>query len=172
MSHAESIRSGKYLAELIWREFATQQLVLHPLLARSPAQPAVREAGLARLGEGFPRLVTRPHRLRHGGCRHARALAHRLDAQPRAHDHRLIPREEPAAPWQQGERWFWDTLVDADLASNALNWQWVAGTSPDAAPWFRVFNPGTHAEKVRSGRRVSATACSGGWHCGLYCTHH
>jgi deoxyribodipyrimidine photo-lyase len=50
-------------------------------------------------------------------------------------------------PWQQGERWFWDTLVDADLASNALNWQWVAGTSPDAAPWFRVFNPDTQAEK-------------------------
>jgi deoxyribodipyrimidine photo-lyase len=50
-------------------------------------------------------------------------------------------------PWQEGERWFWDTLVDADLASNALNWQWVAGTSPDAAPWFRVFNPETQAEK-------------------------
>jgi deoxyribodipyrimidine photo-lyase len=50
-------------------------------------------------------------------------------------------------PWQQGERWFWETLVDADLASNALNWQWVAGTSPDASPWFRVFNPDTQAEK-------------------------
>jgi deoxyribodipyrimidine photo-lyase len=49
--------------------------------------------------------------------------------------------------WQEGERWFWDTLVDADLGSNALNWQWVAGSSPDAAPWFRIFNPDTQADR-------------------------
>jgi deoxyribodipyrimidine photo-lyase len=50
-------------------------------------------------------------------------------------------------PWQDGARWFWDTLVDADLASNALGWQWVAGTGPDAAPFFRIFNPDTQAQK-------------------------
>ena len=44
-------------------------------------------------------------------------------------------------PWQHGEAWFWDTLVDADLASNAASWQWVAGSGADAAPYFRVFNP-------------------------------
>ncbi len=44
-------------------------------------------------------------------------------------------------PWQDGEAWFWDTLVDADLAANSANWQWVAGSGADAAPWFRVFNP-------------------------------
>jgi deoxyribodipyrimidine photo-lyase len=44
-------------------------------------------------------------------------------------------------PWQDGEAWFWDTLVDADLASNAASWQWVAGCGADAAPYFRVFNP-------------------------------
>ncbi|MEP7312391.1 MAG: FAD-binding domain-containing protein, partial [Pseudomonadota bacterium] len=49
--------------------------------------------------------------------------------------------------WQDGAAWFWDTLVDADLANNSLNWQWVAGTGPDAAPWFRIFNPLTQAEK-------------------------
>ena len=43
--------------------------------------------------------------------------------------------------WRKGERWFWDTLVDADPASNAASWQWVAGTGADAAPYFRVFNP-------------------------------
>ncbi len=43
--------------------------------------------------------------------------------------------------WAEGERWFWDTLVDADLASNAANWQWVAGCGADAAPFFRIFNP-------------------------------
>src|SRR6185369_11770711 len=50
-------------------------------------------------------------------------------------------------PWQQGARWFWDTLVDADLANNTLNWQWVAGSGADAAPYFRVFNPVTQGEK-------------------------
>jgi deoxyribodipyrimidine photo-lyase len=44
-------------------------------------------------------------------------------------------------PWTDGARWFWDTLVDADLASNTLGWQWVAGCGADAAPYFRVFNP-------------------------------
>ncbi|MGF7177025.1 cryptochrome/photolyase family protein [Azospirillum doebereinerae] len=50
-------------------------------------------------------------------------------------------------PWQEGERWFWDTLVDADLANNAGNWQWVAGCGADAAPFFRVFNPVLQGEK-------------------------
>ncbi len=51
------------------------------------------------------------------------------------------------APWQSGARWFWDTLVDADLASNTLGWQWCAGSGADAAPYFRIFNPVTQGEK-------------------------
>jgi deoxyribodipyrimidine photo-lyase len=50
-------------------------------------------------------------------------------------------------PWQAGAEWFWDTLVDADLANNTLGWQWVAGSGADAAPFFRIFNP------VRQGMR-------------------
>jgi len=50
-------------------------------------------------------------------------------------------------PWQEGARWFWDTLVDADLAQNSLNWQWSAGCGADAAPYFRIFNPTTQAER-------------------------
>ncbi len=50
-------------------------------------------------------------------------------------------------PWQHGSRWFWDTLVDADLANNTLNWQWVAGSGADAAPYFRIFNPVTQGER-------------------------
>ncbi|EDQ33352.1 Deoxyribodipyrimidine photolyase [Hoeflea phototrophica DFL-43] len=49
--------------------------------------------------------------------------------------------------WREGERWFWDTLVDADPASNAASWQWVAGSGADAAPYFRVFNPIIQGEK-------------------------
>ena len=49
--------------------------------------------------------------------------------------------------WRKGERWFWDTLVDADLANNAAGWQWVAGCGADAAPYFRIFNPVSQAKK-------------------------
>lgn len=49
--------------------------------------------------------------------------------------------------WHYGERWFWDTLVDADLASNSASWQWVAGCGADAAPYFRIFNPVTQGQK-------------------------
>lgn len=50
-------------------------------------------------------------------------------------------------PWQKGEEWFWDTLVDASLAQNAFNWQWAAGCGMDAAPYFRIFNPILQGEK-------------------------
>ncbi len=56
-------------------------------------------------------------------------------------------------PWQQGARWFWDTLVDADLANNTLGWQWISGCGPDAAPYFRVFNPVKQAEKYDPDRK-------------------
>jgi deoxyribodipyrimidine photo-lyase len=50
-------------------------------------------------------------------------------------------------PWQLGAAWFWDTLVDADLASNTLGWQWSAGCGADAAPYFRIFAPVTQGER-------------------------
>ena len=49
--------------------------------------------------------------------------------------------------WHHGERWFWDCLVDADLASNSASWQWVSGSGADAAPYFRIFNPVTQGQK-------------------------
>ena len=52
--------------------------------------------------------------------------------------------------WNHGERWFWDCLVDADLASNSAGWQWIAGTGADAAPYFRIFNPVTQGQKFDS----------------------
>jgi deoxyribodipyrimidine photo-lyase len=54
-------------------------------------------------------------------------------------------------PWMEGARWFWDTLVDADLANNTLGWQWVAGCGADAAPFFRIFNPSAQAAKFDPG---------------------
>ena len=52
--------------------------------------------------------------------------------------------------WHHGEEWFWDTLVDADLANNSASWQWVAGCGADAAPYFRIFNPITQSERFDS----------------------
>ena len=49
--------------------------------------------------------------------------------------------------WRAGEAWFWDTLVDADVANNPASWQWVAGSGADAAPYFRIFNPMLQGEK-------------------------
>jgi deoxyribodipyrimidine photo-lyase len=49
--------------------------------------------------------------------------------------------------WRYGFVWFWDTLVDADLANNTMGWQWIAGCGADAAPYFRIFNPMTQGEK-------------------------
>ncbi len=50
-------------------------------------------------------------------------------------------------PWQEGARWFWDTLLDADLANNTMGWQWSAGSGADAAPFFRIFNPVLQGER-------------------------
>ncbi len=49
--------------------------------------------------------------------------------------------------WKEGEAWFWDTLVDADLPNNVFGWQWTAGCGADAAPYFRIFNPMTQSKK-------------------------
>jgi deoxyribodipyrimidine photo-lyase len=53
--------------------------------------------------------------------------------------------------WRKGEEWFWDTLCDADPASNPLNWQWVAGSGVDSAPYFRIFNPVLQAQRFDPG---------------------
>lgn len=52
------------------------------------------------------------------------------------------------APWQDGAKWFWDTLVDADLGNNSVNWQWVEGCGVDVAPFFRIFNPMLQGRKL------------------------
>ena len=92
-------------------------------------------------------MAARPHRLPDRRRRIARTLVDRLDAQPGADDRGVVPDQGSADPLQDGERWFWDTLVDADLASNAASWQWVAGCGADAAPYFRVFNPSLQGVK-------------------------
>ncbi|MGK7295328.1 MAG: cryptochrome/photolyase family protein [Candidatus Wenzhouxiangella sp. M2_3B_020] len=62
-------------------------------------------------------------------------------------------------PWQEGESWFWDTLVDADLANNSQGWQWTAGCGADAAPYFRIFNPERQAERFDPAAEYIARWC-------------
>ncbi|MFC4699456.1 cryptochrome/photolyase family protein [Glaciecola siphonariae] len=61
--------------------------------------------------------------------------------------------------WREGERWFWDCLVDADTASNSAGWQWVAGSGADAAPYFRIFNPVLQSEKFDKEGEYIKTYC-------------
>jgi deoxyribodipyrimidine photo-lyase len=137
-----------YLRELGWREFA------HHLLYHFPGTPAENfnprfdafrwadddPAALRRWQRGrtgIPLVDAGMRELWHTGWMHNRVrmiAASFLTKNLRQH-------------WRHGARWFWDTLVDADLANNTLGWQWVAGCGADAAPYFRVFNPYTQAAK-------------------------
>ncbi|MEK7734828.1 MAG: deoxyribodipyrimidine photo-lyase [Pseudomonadota bacterium] len=133
--------------ELLWREFAHH--VLHhfpatperPLDARFAKFSWRRSAALLRAwqrGEtGIPMVDAGMRELRTTGTLHNRArmiVASFLTKHLRLH-------------WREGARWFWNTLVDADLANNTLNWQWVAGCGADAAPYFRIFNPVLQSRK-------------------------
>jgi deoxyribodipyrimidine photo-lyase len=136
-----------FLRQLGWREFAQHLLAhfpdtpLHNLNARFDAFPwrrSARALGAWRCGRtGYPIVDAGMRELWATGFMHNRV---RMIAGSLLVKHLLIP-------WQEGARWFWDTLVDADLANNTLGWQWVAGSGADAAPYFRVFNP------VLQGRR-------------------
>jgi deoxyribodipyrimidine photo-lyase len=133
--------AGAFLRQLGWREFGHHLLVAfprsvsQPLHARFAAFPWRDDpAGLSawRTGAtGFPIVDAAMRSLWATGWLHNRA--------------RLLAGsflvKDLLLPWQEGAAWFWDTLVDADLAANTLGWQWVGGCGADAAPYFRVFNP-------------------------------
>ncbi len=136
-----------FLREIGWREFMAHTLVLAPAMADEPLQArfaafpwrddpeglSAWQRGLT----GYPIVDAGMRELWHTGWMHNRV---RMITASFLVKHLL-------QPWQAGETWFWDTLVDADLASNAGGWQWVAGCGTDAAPYFRVFNPVLQGEK-------------------------
>jgi deoxyribodipyrimidine photo-lyase len=130
-----------FLNELLWREFSAYLLWHHPRLPEQPLRPEFaampwRDDADARLawrrGEtGIPIVDAGMRQLWRWGWMHNRV---RMIAASFLVKHLLLP-------WRAGEAWFWDTLLDADLAANAASWQWVAGSGADAAPYFRIFNP-------------------------------
>ncbi|MFV8816495.1 cryptochrome/photolyase family protein [Haliea sp. E17] len=138
---ADAAARNKFLAELGWREFSYQLLYHNPEM---PVLPLKRNFGsmpwLAQEGHlqawqrgrtGYPIVDAGMRELWQTGFMHNRV---RMITASFLTKHLLLP-------WQWGERWFWDTLVDADLANNSCGWQWVAGCGADAAPYFRIFNP-------------------------------
>lgn len=137
-----------FLAELGWREFAYHTLFTHPQMATEnirtefdafPWPDLDRDALTAwqRGRTGIPLVDAGMRELWQTGTMHNRV---RMVVASFLTKNLLID-------WREGERWFWDTLVDADPASNPFNWQWVAGSGADAAPYFRVFNPELQRQK-------------------------
>lgn len=140
-------RDSQFMTEIGWREFAHHLLHHFPHTTNAPLRSEFarfpwREdaAGLQawhRARTGIPLVDAGMRELWETGWMHNRVrmvVASFLVKNLRIH-------------WLEGARWFWDTLVDADLASNTLGWQWTAGCGADAAPYFRVFNPVGQAEK-------------------------
>jgi deoxyribodipyrimidine photo-lyase len=137
----------KFLSELGWREFCRHLLFDVPDLAERNLQeqfdafPWRRDARALKAWQrgrtGYPIVDAGMRELWHTGVMHNRV---RMAVASFLVKHLLID-------WRAGEQWFWDTLVDADAGSNPANWQWVAGSGADAAPYFRVFNPILQGEK-------------------------
>ena len=137
----------KFLREVLWREFSSYLLWHHPDLPEQPLRPefggmpwrndpdALRRWQQGRTG--LPLVDAGMRQLWQIGWMHNRV---RMVVASFLVKHLLLP-------WQSGEDWFWDTLVDADLGSNSASWQWVAGSGADAAPYFRVFNPVLQSRK-------------------------
>ena len=137
----------KFLKEIVWREFAYHVFYYLPEIPEEPMHNRFdafpwREDTAALLAwqtgqTGYPMVDAGMRELWQTGHMHNRV---RMITASFLVKHLLLP-------WQQGEAWFWDTLVDADLAVNAFSWQWVAGCGADAAPYFRIFNPITQGQK-------------------------
>jgi len=141
-----------FLREVAWREFAHHLLYHFPHTPRQPlrepyanfpwrdgnAADTNRDLHAWQRGQtGYPLVDAGMRELWHTGWMHNRV---RMITASFLVKHLLID-------WRTGAEWFWDTLVDADLANNTLGWQWTAGCGADAAPYFRIFNPITQGEK-------------------------
>ncbi|GHA90001.1 deoxyribodipyrimidine photo-lyase [Algimonas arctica] len=139
--------SYKFLSEIGWREFSYSLLFYNPELATKNFNPNYEAMAWDHDDQafeawttgqtGYPFVDAGMRQLWATGWMHNRV---RMVVASFLIKHLMID-------WRDGEDWFWDTLLEADLASNAASWQWVAGTGADAAPYFRVFNPFGQGEK-------------------------
>ena len=138
---------NRYLSELGWREFSYYQLYHFPKLPKKNFNPRFdtfrwnKQTSVLKSWQqgltGYPLVDAGMRELWQTGYMHNRV--------------RMVVAsflcKDLLIHWQEGAKWFWDTLLDADLASNSASWQWCAGCGADAAPFFRIFNPTTQSEK-------------------------
>ena len=143
----EQWRASQFLAEVGWREFAHHLLYHFPHTPTEPLRADFKkfkwrkDGGFLKAWQrgrtGYPIVDAGMRELWTTGWMHNRV--------------RMIVAsflvKDLLLSWEEGAAWFWDTLVDADLAQNTLGWQWTAGCGADAAPFFRVFNPVSQGEK-------------------------
>lgn len=137
----------RFQLEILWREFSWHLLQQFPHLPEKPLQAAFEKfpwredfkslQAWQKGQTGYPIVDAGMRQLWQTGWMHNRV---RMIVASFLIKHLLIH-------WKEGEAWFWDTLVDADLGANAASWQWVAGCGADAAPYFRIFNPVLQGEK-------------------------
>jgi deoxyribodipyrimidine photo-lyase len=142
-----SWRDSQFLTELGWREFSHHSIYHFPALPEQPLNPRFTQfpwkvdplalRAWQRGATGYPIVDAGMRQLWKTGWMHNRVRM--IAASFLVKDLQLS--------WNEGARWFWDTLVDADLANNSLGWQWVAGCGADAAPYFRIFNPVSQATR-------------------------
>jgi deoxyribodipyrimidine photo-lyase len=139
--------TSTFVKQILWREFAghllwhfphTDTMPLRPEFEKFPWYDDEEALKVWQRGEtGYPIVDAGMRQLWETGWMHNRV--------------RMIVAsfliKDLLIPWQKGAEWFWDTLVDADLANNTLGWQWTAGCGADAAPFFRIFNPSSQAER-------------------------
>ncbi len=148
LTHGEEKNLDNFHSELGWREFSYYLLFHFKELPEKPwnrqfanfpwAKPGAKTLEAWRMGNtGYPIVDAGMRELWETGYMHNRV---RMVVASFLIKHLRIN-------WVTGEEWFWDCLVDADLASNAASWQWVAGCGADAAPYYRIFNPVLQGEK-------------------------
>jgi deoxyribodipyrimidine photo-lyase len=140
-------RNSRFVTELGWREFAHHLLFYFPDTANHPLRAEFKDfawrqdtAALKAWQQGrtgYPIVDAGMRQLWATGWMHNRVRMIVVSF--------LV--KDLLISWENGARWFWDTLVDADLAQNTLGWQWTAGCGADAAPFFRIFNPTTQGTK-------------------------
>ncbi len=145
-SYNDTVEKG-YLRQLFWREFSYHLLFNSPHTPERPLRPEYEnfpweanenylkawQKGLT----GFPVVDAGMRQLWQTGWMHNRV---RMIVGSLLVKHLL-------QDWREGASWFWDTLIDADLANNTMGWQWIGGCGADASPYFRIFNPIIQGEK-------------------------
>lgn len=143
----QELDSGPFIRQIIWREFAAYLLDHFPQIEKEPFSEKFKrfpwkeneghltawQKGLT----GYPLVDAGMRELWQTGWMHNRL--------------RMVVGsflvKDLLISWEEGAKWFWETLIDADLANNTFGWQWVGGMGPDAAPFFRIFNPILQSQK-------------------------